>query len=207
MSSSPPGSRGAWLLLIPVVAGGGLIAATVGWWIAVQRGGEARGGWARVDFASECGAAAQGVILERLEAFGLPGRVAEPPLGIELRLPGMEDDLQHIPAVLAAGGAFALTVNGQPVTPRVRNVGVQLGLQGHPVTLLTLEDALPESGVEARLDGAVVPIGSINGGELQLEARDTTPQRALRLASDRAVLIRHPHPCAVTVVGARPIEG
>lgn len=207
MSSSPPGSRGSWLLLIPVVGGGGLIAATVGWWIAVQFGGEPRGGWARVDFAAACGVAAQGVILERLDAFGLPGRVVEPPLGIELQLPGMEDDLQHLPAVLAAGGAFTLTVDGQPVPARVRNVGVQLGLEGHPVTLLTLEEPLPERGVEARLDGAVVPIASINGGELQLEARDTTPQRALRLASDRAVLIRHPHPCPVTVVGARPIDG
>lgn len=198
-------SRGSWLLLVPVAAGAGLLLAAIGWWLAVQAGGEARGGWARVDFAADCGAAAQGVLAERLDDYGLEHEVVEAPLGFELRLPGLPDDLEHLPRALAARGELVLTVGGEPRPARVRNVGVQLGLQGNPVTLLTLEDALPATGVEARLDGEPLVISSINGGELQIDARGDTPREALRVASDRAVQLRHPMPCAVRVVGARAL--
>lgn len=194
------------LLGIPVAVGGGLILAAVGWWVAVQLGGEARGGVARLDFEAECGLAAQGAMLDRLGDYGLEARVVAPPLGLEVRMPGLDDDLEHMPRALTAPGSFEVWVAGERVADHFENAGVQIGLKGNPVTLVTLADAVSPDGLEVRISGEVVPIAQVNGTELQIEATADTPQRAMRKATDWTVAIRHPLPCPVRVTAARWVD-
>ncbi len=189
--------RGSWILALPFGLLLLLILAAVGWFVAVRVGGEARGDRARMTFTPACPAGMQAV-RDRLEAYGLP--VEEEVSGnvLVVRMPGMTDDLTHMPAVLTAPGVFALSVGGTPVPARVRHVGVQMALSGQPVTLLTLDVDVPDGVVAVTVDGASVPVEAVNGGEVQLTATAEDGPRALRLASDRSVQLRYPLPCTVT---------
>lgn len=182
------------VVLVPIVTGAGMILAAVAWFGAIRLGGKADGPRVRVVLDSTCAAAA---ISDRASDLGLDP-VADGP-AVLLSLPGLPDDREHLPGVLAAPGRLELFVDGAPRPAQVRNVGVQIALSGAPVTLLTTDQALPAQGVTARLDGVEIPVESVNGGELMLAAVAATPQEALRVATDRVVAIRHPLPCAAAV--------
>ncbi len=194
--------RGSWILALPLGLLLLLILAVVGWFAAVQLGGVARGGNLRVTFAPTCPAGMQ-AIRDRLDAYGLP-IVEDAGDTVVFQLPGLEDDVQHMPAALTAPGALGVTVNGAPVAARVRHVGVQMALTGQPVTLLTLDVEVPDGVVAVTIDGAEVGVEAVNGGEVQLVATAEDGARALRLASDRSVQLRYPLPCAVAVGSVQP---
>lgn len=182
----------AVVLAIPILFGGGMIAAGVAWIVTVQlTDGAAKGEPIALELSSDC---ANTAIAARLAEWGLPANWE----GTHLRIvgPGMPDDREHMRSAIVAPGVFTLSHEGQPVPAKVRHAGVQMSLQGQPVSLLTLE-AAPPNAVEARLDGELLEIESINGGEVQIRALAESSEAAMRLAADRVVWIRYPLPCRV----------
>jgi hypothetical protein len=188
----------AWVLLIPVAVLVAILGSAVAWVVAVgAESGAARGGRMTMVLSQGCGNEA---ILARLADYGLDG-TAEGNV-LTFRLPGMADDAEHMPRALTREGHLVLTVGGTAIPATVRHTGVQLSMMGNPVTLLTLDVALPGTGLVVTLDGEVLELDGVNGGEIQIRATDTTPERALRKATDRVVAIRHPLPCRVQVLRA-----
>ena len=185
----------AFVLIIPISMGSCLIRGTIGWYAAIQVGGTATGGTAVVTFDSAC---AKDAMSARLADYGLAATWSGP--AVTMQLPGLEDDRTHMPAVLAAPGTLAVTVDGVAKPVVMRHAGVQVSMLGNPVSLFTLDTALERAGLEVRINGAVVEVEGVNGGELQIPATAEDAPRALRLATDRVVSVRYPLPCAVRVV-------
>ncbi|MDP2316238.1 MAG: hypothetical protein Q8P41_25290 [Pseudomonadota bacterium] len=193
------------LIAAAITVAGGLVVATIGWYATVQgTTGAARGVRARVTFSSDCDAEARPVILARLADYGLPAMPAPDTGGLafDVTMPGMPDDLTHMPAALAAPGTLELKVDGTPRPATITQIGVQLAFSGTPVTLVMLAEPLPERGVEVIVDGKPADLEEVTGTELQIAARAGQSTEALRLATDRSVALRHPLPCPVTVVSA-----
>ncbi|MDP2306232.1 MAG: hypothetical protein Q8P18_09425 [Pseudomonadota bacterium] len=216
MSPPPPDVRPAALrpkaalalIAAAIAVAGGLVLATVGWYATVRgTSGEARGVRARVSFTSTCDAEARPVILARLAEYGLPAQPAPDTGGLafDVTMPGLPDDLAHVPAALAAPGTLEVRVDGAIRPVVIQDLGVQLAFSGTPVTLLLLEEALPERGVEVWIDGKPADVEEVTGVELQIAARAAQSTDALRLATDRAVALRHPLPCVVTAIGAEAL--
>lgn len=195
------------LMIAPVVLGVGLLTATAGWWFTVQsEDGQAQGRAARLRFESACAAEARPVLQKRLEELGL-APVAEGTLDFVVKTPGMPDDLEHLPKALARPGTLEVRAAGQAQPVKVANVGVQLAFSGTPLTLVMLETAVPdEEKVDVAIDGEPVELESPAGLEIQAAARAEDSRKALRLATDRAVALRHPLPCPVTPLGAEWVE-
>jgi hypothetical protein len=193
------------LIVAAITVAGGLVVATVGWYATVQgTSGQASGVRARVTFTSPCDAEARPVILARLAEYGLPAQASPDSGGLafDVTMPGLADDLTHVPKALAAPGTLEVRVDGVVRPVVVQDLGVQLAFSGTPVTLLLLSEPLPERGVEVSIDGAPADVEEVTGVELQIAARAGQSAEALRLATDRAVALRHPLPCVVTPVGA-----
>ncbi len=207
MSTEPtPGRRSPLMLAMfmgPVLVGGGLVAATIGWYAKVQdTAGEAAGAPFPVRFAADC-AEARVPLEARMKDLGL---VAAPDpsapagtFGYTLRGPGKNDDATHLPAMLAAPGELVLTKNGTSLELRPRDIGMQLAFSGTPVTLMVFPEPLPPEGLTVTLDGIPVEVESLSGVELQIASRAADSRTALRTATERVVQIRHPLPCAVRV--------
>jgi hypothetical protein len=182
-------------MVVPILLGTGLIAATLGWFATVQgTSGEARGAPARLTF-SGC-PEADTAISARIADYGLAPRKEAPGVFV-VTLPGLDDDLTHLPAALAAPGKLEVRANGKTWT-RFDKVGVQLAFSGTPVTLVLFPEAVVGADLAVTLDGVPVDVEAATGVELQLAARADTSTHALRLATDRAVQLRWPLPCAVT---------
>lgn len=187
----------------PVLVGGGLVAATIGWYAKVQdTAGEAAGAPFPVRFAADC-AEARVPLESRMKDLGL---VAAPDpaapagtFGYTLRGPGKDDDATHLPAMLAAPGKLVLTKDGVPLEVQARDIGMQLAFSGTPITLMVFPEPLPTARLAVTLDGAPVEVESVSGVELQLASRAGDSRTALRTATERVVQIRHPLPCAVRV--------
>ncbi len=196
------------MVVAPIVMGLLLVGGTAGWFWTVERTeGTAQGPRMRLRVDADCAAGAAAVEarvadLGVLERAGTNGAAQATALtrDLAIRAPGMPDDRTHLPAMLAAPGALALTRKGTPVEVAFTNVGVQLAFSGTPITLLVAEEPLPPpEDLVATLDGATVEIEAVNGVELQLASRAGDSRTALRGASDRAVQVRHPLPCPVRV--------
>lgn len=196
------------LLIAPIVLGVGLIGATAGWYFTVQSADDqAQGRPARLRFESACAEEARPVLQKRLEELGL-APVAEGTLDFVVKTPGMPDDLEHLPRALARPGTLEVRVGGQAQAVKVANVGVQLAFSGTPLTLVMLEAAVSDKErVDVAIDGEPVELESPAGIEIQAAARADDSRKALRLATDRAVALRHPLPCPVVPVGAEWVEG
>lgn len=188
--------RSAWLLAIPFLFLVVLIGAVIALVVAIWRGGAAQGEVATLVLAPACPAGRQAV-RDRIDAYGLPV-MGEDGDRVTVQLPGQPDDRVHMPAVLGAPGRLVLTAAGAALPARVRDAGFQISIHGEPVTLVTVDVALPE-GVTATLDGAPVEVASATGEELQLAAQAASSTEAVRLATDRAVQVRLPLPCEVGV--------
>jgi hypothetical protein len=182
-------------MIAPVVLGVGLVGATVGWFATVQgTSGEAAGPPARLTF-SGC-PEADPVIEARLSDYGLAPKREGPGVFV-VKTPGLDDDVAHLPVALSAPGKIEARA-GEKAWTRFDQVGVQLAFSGTPVTLVLFPEPLPQDGLAVTIDGEPVEIEGISGVELQIAGRSDTPAHALRLATDRAVQLRHPLPCAVT---------
>jgi hypothetical protein len=176
-----------------------LVGSTVGWYFLVANSsGTATGEVVNLSFVG-CPEAAP-VIAARLADYGMPAE--QHGMDFRVTLPGrMPDERTHIPAALAAPGVLAVSIDGTPKAVTVKSVGVQLAFSGTPITLLMMSEALPEQGVSATIDGKKVDIEEVTGEELQLAGRAGQSDEAIRIATDRAVSVRYPLPCPVTVNG------
>lgn len=192
---TPP--RGV-ILGVPIAVGTLVMGSGLAWIVAIQfTSGKASGARVHVDLAAAPGADQVvcdpiPTLVARLDDLGL-----EPTprgKGLDFTLPGLDDDREHMPGVLTAAGVLA--VDG--VAMRPNHAGVQISLQGGAVTLLTLNDVVPATAI-VTIDGAKVEIVQVNGGELQIAAWAAGSSDALRLATDRAVTLRHPLPCPLTL--------
>lgn len=186
-----PIPRRAAIFAAPIAVGTLVLGAGLAWIIAVQfTTGTAHGPRVRTTVQAACDAAP--VLRARLDDFGLTPELSGSDLTFSL--PGLPDDRTHMAAVLAQPGRLA--VNGATMVPN--HAGVQISLQGGAVTLLTLDTA-PEADAAVLLDDQVMEVVQQNGGELQLAAWADNSSDALRTATDRSVILRHPLPCAVTL--------
>lgn len=186
-----PIPRRALVFAAPIAVGTLVVGSGLAWIIAVQfTTGTARGPRVRTTVQAACDAAP--ILRARLDDFGLTPELS----GSELTfsLPGLPDDRTHMAAVLVQPGRLA--VNGAALVPN--HAGVQISLQGGAVTLLTLNVA-PEANAAVLLDDKVMEVVQQNGGELQIAAWADNSSDALRTATDRSVILRHPLPCAVTL--------
>lgn len=200
---------GAAVLSVPILLGIGMLAAGIGLFVAIQIGGKAEGETVRYTFGSTCTLEARPVLLERITELGLPVQAFGAGLDFQVQLPGVSDDeREHVPRALVRPGTFAVFVDGKPFPAAIRHAGFQLSLQtGTAVTLVTLNQAPAETGLEVRIDGVPVDVESVNGGELMVTTAETEPQRAIREAAERAVAIRHPLPCEVVLIRTEHIAG
>lgn len=200
---TPRGAAGAALVSVPILLGSFLLLAGIGLFVAIGVGFEPSGATVRYTFQSACMAEARPQVLARLADLGLPTVPFGAGLDLQVQLPGVEsDELEHIPRVLTRPGRLDVKVDGQPFPVDIRNAGFQLSVtSGLAVTLVTLGQSLPESGVEVLVDGAAVPVESVNGGELQLSTSEGDPRAAIREATERAVALRYPLPCPVVLSG------
>lgn len=191
LPAPPKIPRRALILAVPIAMGVFVVGSGVAWIVAIQlTQGEARGARVRTTVSAACDAVP--VLVARLDDFGLAPLVTGDTL--EFSLPGLDDDMTHMASTLTSPGI--LTVGGTPQVPN--HAGVQISLQGAAVTLLTLDAVVPESA-EIALDGVTMQVVESNGGELQLAAWAANSSDALRTATDRAVAMRHPLPCAVSL--------
>ncbi|MSP55008.1 MAG: hypothetical protein EXR69_05305 [Myxococcales bacterium] len=192
---TPP--RGV-ILGVPIAIGSLVVGSGLAWIVAIQfTSGKASGARVHVEVTA-APLADQGAcdpiptLVARLDDLGLePSPRGN---GLDFTLPGLDDDRAHMPGVLGAQGDLA--VDG--VVMRPNHAGVQISLQGGAVTLLTLNSVVSATAT-ATIDGEKVEIVQRNGGELQLAAWAAGSSDALRLATDRAVTLRHPLPCRLTL--------
>ncbi len=186
-----PIPRRAVIFAAPIAVGVAIVGSGLAWLLAIQfTTREARGARVHLDVTAACDVVP--TLRARLDDFGLAPSVSAG--GIDFTLPGLEDDRAHMSAVLAEVGQLA--VDGQTLVPN--HAGVQISLQGGAVTLLTL-DVAPKDNAAVLLDNRVMEVVQQNGGELQIAAWADNSSDALRTATDRAVILRHPLPCAVTL--------
>ncbi len=214
-TTTPRRSKGMVAMVIaPIVVGVGLLAATAGWYMTVQRSdGIATGPALTVAFvpAPGCAAADTPTVRDRLKArmddLGLAPVLVPSNDGawtFTMRTPGvLADERDHLPKALSAQGVLVVHKEGAPLTLAPKDVGFQLAFSGTPITLIVFPEPLPERGLTVTLDGAPMDVEQASGVELQLAARAADSVSAVRAGTERTVVVRHPLPCAVTatVVG------
>lgn len=193
---------------MPIVLGVLLLLAGVGLFAAIQMGFTATGARVRYQWRSACDAEARPVLFARLEELGLPATPFGAGLDMQVQLPGkFEDEKDHVGQMLTRRGRLEVFADGKLVTDRFRDVAFQLSLtNGVAITLLNLEVEPPVEGTTVRIDGVEMLVNSITGGELQLATTEEDPQRAVREATDRVVVLRHPLPCDIQLVRAEVVE-
>lgn len=208
-TGTPRRSTGSALFAaMPVLLGVFLLLAGVGLFAAIQMGFTATGARVRYQWRSACDAAAKPVLFARLEELGLPATPFGAGLDVQVQLPGkFEDEKDHLGQMLARRGKLEVYADGKLVTDHFKDVAFQLSLtNGVAVTLLNLDVEPPVEGTSVRIDGMEVLVNSITDGEVQLATTEEDPQRAVREATDRVVVLRHPLPCDLQLVRAEVVE-
>jgi hypothetical protein len=196
------------MVIAPIVVGVGLLAATAGWYMTVQRAnGVATGPALTVAFvpAPGCPVDDAPTVRDRLKArmddLGLaPSLVAttDGTWTFTLRTPGvLPDEREHLPNALAAQGRLVVHKDGTPLSLTPKDVGFQLAFSGTPITLIVYPEPLPERGLTVTLDDAPMDVEQASGVELQLAARAGDSVSAVRAGTERTVVVRHPLPCPV----------
>lgn len=206
---TPRRSTGSALFAaMPVVLGVFLLLAGVGLFVAIQMGFTATGARVRYQWRSACDAEARPVLFARLEELGLPATPFGAGLDVQVQLPGkFEDEKDHLGQMLARRGKLEVYADGQLVADHFKDVAFQLSLtNGVAVTLLNLDVEPPADRTSVRVDGIEVLVNSITDGEVQLATTEEDPQRAVREATDRVVVLRHPLPCDLQLVRAEVVE-
>jgi hypothetical protein len=198
-----PAAASAFLSL-PILLGLGMMIAGGLLFFAIQVGFDPEGGVIRYTWRSQCDAQAKVALAARLQDLGLPHTAYGAGLDFQVTLPGkFEDEMDHIGRLLTRPGTFAVYADGKLLTDRFKDAAFQLSLtNGVAVSLVTLDIEPPADRTEVWIDNERVPVNAITGGELQVATDETRPELAIREATDRVVVIRHPLPCSVQLVSA-----
>lgn len=221
MSETPPTTP--WRILfvsIPIFLAGGLAVAVALFFLVTWIGKPATGAQAEVRFTSTCGAAWEPVLMARAAAIGL----GEPKVSTEgsetrlkARMPGLDDDLTAVPALLTKPAVFQVFVvddvdaqpAGEPIVTNadLTDVFFQIDSTGHPFAYLHLSelaktrihDADPPALVYV-LDGVVVDTyhsaRSFTEDHLEVRPRLRTTKEEVRMTTDWAIMLASgPGPC------------
>ncbi len=205
-----------------------LMAATGVLFLLALRGGTPEG--ERVRLSWEACPEAGALVLARAEAVGLGtprlalaggGR-----LSLEATLPGLADDRDAIPALLARPGTLMLQdASGTTVLTEdaVELAQVRLDESGLPYTWVELEDeayaaleaatkAAPEDHLAVVVDGTLLverPNSRevSDGGVRLVEGVEMDSKRRMRRAVDRSIALTHgPLPCPLTDPVLEPVD-
>jgi hypothetical protein len=203
--------------LLMMLATGALAALVV-------RGGQAAGPRAVLAFTGECAAVAAPVLAARAAAIGLGDPVQSVGAGrLELTatLPGLPDDLTHIPALLARPGRLRIGPAEAPLATEADIAGAEVRLDegGLPYAWVTLKPeaagrvdaafaAAHGDSTPITIDGVVVadrPNNALEQSGLRIITQVAMPSRErMRVAADQAIILSHgPVPCVLSVGEAR----
>ena len=133
-------------------------------------------------------------------------------------LPAEEDVAAAIPTTLATPGAFSLRGGSEVLVTSadVVSSGVRLDVTMTPTTLIVLTldgarvvanhmNAHPDERMDFVLDGEVIHVESnrkpFSEAELEIPPSAEDDRARMALAAHRGIIIGHPHPCAVELVG------
>lgn len=213
-----------WRILfvsMPILIAGGLAVAVGLFFVVTWIGKPATGAWVELRFTSSCGEAWAPVLMARANAVGLgePSvRQAQGETILRARMPGLDDDLTAIPALLTRPGVFEIYVAegvdappaGAPIATNadVTEVYFQIDATGHPLAYLRLSelaqtrlnDADPPALLYV-LDGVVVDAfhsaRQFDEDHVELRPRLQTTKEEVRVATDWSIALGSgPAPCA-----------
>jgi hypothetical protein len=206
-----------------------LMLAIGGYLVAVKLGGQATGAHARIALSSSCTDTLLPVVQARGEAIGLAqasytaegGQVV-----VDAVLPGLDDDLSAVPALLARGGHFRFLAadsvdgptRGEPlatevdVTASYLHVGFDQGtyvqLDVQPNALRRLAEAQAPF-VQVLLDEErIVSLpGDQDEDGWRLQAIEQHARTEVRKAADWNILLQTgPTPCSVEVASVEALD-
>lgn len=205
-------------MAVPAVFALLLVVSTVVLGYLMHRGGEANGAKVSMVFVGECAAEARAVIQARATDIGLaeltinstPGQ-----LEVIARLPGNENDLEHIPVVLSRSGVFQMRgAEGEVLLDQshVKSVSLRLDQGGMPEAILEIDKIvlqevqqkidLKQNGFsELWLDDELInrrPNTIKMADDFRLVTNDIAPQDRMQRAVDFGILLRNGiHPCSL----------
>ena len=204
------------LMAVPAVFALLLGASIIVLGFLMYRGGEASGAKVTMVFEGDCAADAQTVIQARATDIGLAElsiRSLSDQLEVTARLPGNENDLEHIPRVLSQPGVFQMRdADGEVLLDQshVKSVSLRLDQGGMPEAILEIDkivqqevqqklDQKQDGFSEIWLDGELInrrPNTIQMADDFRLVTNDIAPQERMQRAVDFGILLRNgTHPC------------
>ncbi len=209
----------------PFIFGALLMAATAVLAILSWTGGKAEGQRADIVFTGACLAEARTVVEQRAEAIGLGDprwSMTDGRLLLTATLPGLADDLQAVPALLSAPGEFFVSGPSGTIVDRTLIDGAQVRLDetGSAFTWIDLKpdgvQAITDA-LEADRDGHLtVRIDQTSAQDrpntrgvtedgIRVIPNESDPRQRMRVATDFAIALSMPLPCALTVASATAV--
>ena len=206
------------LMAVPAVFALLLVVSTIVLGYLMYRGGKANGAKVSMVFIGECAVAAQTVIQSRATDIGLAElkfRSTSDQLEVTARLPGNENDLEHIPRVLSQSGVFQMRdAEGEVLLDQshVKSVSLRLDQGGMPEAILEIDkivqqevqeklDQRQDGFSELWLDGELInrrPNTIKMADDFRLVTNDIAPQNRMQRAVDFGILLRNGiHPCSL----------
>ena len=203
----------------PLIVATLMMLATATLAALVWMGGTASGERVAITLEGPCAEDASGLIEARVHAIGLGDPEVQLQTGqlhILATLPGVEDELETIPAVLGQPGNIEIHSEGQVILSRgeVREASIRLDEAGAPYVWLDLDPAAipqleeqlaanPEGEWHFFIDGSLAAVrpnsrGIKDDGLRLIAPGDMTPAERLRRAADASIVLSHgPLPCAL----------
>lgn len=215
---------GCWLLVLPVLAGIGVVIAYGYLFYTGAQGRPADGD--RVVMAFEGCPEALPVVQARVERMGLGDPSAASVEGgftVTARLPAESRVAGHIPETLAKQGHFSVVdpASGTVIVEgHVEDTELHLGLMGTPTTIVQLDEqgattlrewmeTHHEGKVGYVIDGTTVKertnLPAEPRGRLELEPYGDLEQDRMESAAERSLILSNPLPCEVTLRSAEPV--
>ena len=210
-------------MTLPILFGGGLMAAVGGLALVAWIGGEATGERVEIVLEGACAAAAAPMVEQRIAQIGLGEPVIDVGAGgitITATLPGLDDavERQSIPQMLASAGELTVTQGEEVLFSRdaVERAELQLGDAGEAIAVVIITeaaqermnvaiDAAPKGTLQIRMDGTILvdrpSIGRVVEQELRIiDDAEVPPDLRMRAAIDRVLVLTHgPLPCPLSV--------
>jgi hypothetical protein len=211
----------------PVILAVILMVATVTLGALSWFGSSASGPRVRIHFTGTCAAEAAPIITMRGAAIGLGEpelKVQGDGLVLQVTLPGLEDDLTHIPRVLSQPGRIEVVQGETAIVTReqVTNASIRLDEGGAPYAWLDLKPeaikaleaallAAPNGTLDVRMDGEVLATrpnsrGIKNEGLRIITPGEIKPTRRMQIAADTSIVIESGViPCDLRIAEVTPV--
>ncbi len=183
-------------------------------------GGRASGEHAEIRLRSSCPDAWSERMTQRATDIGI-GELEVSVEGDEtvLRgiLPGLEDDLTTIPALLTRPGELVIAGEGEELaySVDVEDAWLQMDIMGHPYVILDLQPNAMQrlqgvSTLTFELDREIVAMQRSDDGEIdevEMQPELQTVEEEVRAATDWKILLQHgPGPCVAESVETKLLQ-